>query len=414
MWRIDRWLRSRNLPTIVLAGLAVVVAALYAPSIAAPFQGDDFNWLRYLIFRFPALLDGREWDIFLTPFMEPGAWILFRPGFQLLFLMDYTAWGLNPFGYHLTNVVLHILTAFLVFVLGKQLTHNRLVAIVAGVLFAVMPIHVEAVAWFAARADGLSALWFLISLVFYVSYRERNRISFLIFSVVAFAMSLLAKEASVTLPVMLALYDWLYQRDRRTGIWNLFAPEIPAWLTLTSYLALRLFLLGSFSNYVGGQLLHANLGYFSSIYLTALTDPFLPDVMAGMQVALIALGVVALIAFRSRRAVFFGLIWLIVTILPSVSSLDGLLFDRFAYLPTVGLALVLATVLAQPSDRLVVWARAVVLGALILLVVAYSVALYNRNGEYTRSAEVTRLVTEQIHALHPTLPADARLYIKGL
>lgn len=399
---------------IVLGGLAIVIFILYTPSITAPFQGDDFNWIRYILFRFPALLDGREWGIFLTPFMTPGTWTLFRPGFQLLFLLDYTAWGLDPLGYHLVNLILHILIAFLVFVLGKQLTRDQRIAIVAGTLFAVMPIHVEAVAWFAARADELSAIWYLLSLIFYIYYRMRGRVRFLIVAMIAFGMSLMAKEASVTLPIMMVLYDFLYERKKQIKLSRLLVAEIPFWSLLVGYLVLRLALLQVFGGLVGSQLSQANPIYFAGIYLTALADPFLPDVMDGMLVALIGLGLAVLIIFRKNHSVVFGLIWLAVTILPSSSSLDGLIFDRFAYLPTVGLALALASLLLTSFDRYATWLRIVVFATLTLLVLAYSVALYNRNGDYARSAQVTRLVTDGIRALHPTLPVDAQIFIEGL
>ncbi len=157
----------------LLIFLAVANSLLYAPAFVSYFISDDFEFLRYLFFNFESLLGGQGLKAWLVSLSSAQFLPYFRPGYELFDLLDYTAWGLDPLGCHLTHLALHTLTAFLVFILYRQLTHNRLTAMTAGLLFAMMPIHVEAVSWFAALADGLDALWYLIAVVFFILFRRR-------------------------------------------------------------------------------------------------------------------------------------------------------------------------------------------------------------------------------------------------
>jgi hypothetical protein len=78
----------------------------------------------------------------------------------LSFSLDYSIWGLNPFGYHLTNLVLHVANTGLVFVMVLRLVGAMWPALVSALLFGVHPLHVESVAWVSERKDVLSTLFF--------------------------------------------------------------------------------------------------------------------------------------------------------------------------------------------------------------------------------------------------------------
>lgn len=113
-WFLDEW---RTFSIILMGILFIVIVILYHPVIDAPFQGDDFRYVWYLFFYFPDLLDGQRWENWLSTFSGFGAWSYFRPVFQLSYLYDYLVWGLNPLGYHLTSLALHLLAAFSSFLL---------------------------------------------------------------------------------------------------------------------------------------------------------------------------------------------------------------------------------------------------------------------------------------------------------
>jgi hypothetical protein len=174
--------------------------------------------------------------------------------------LDYTLWGLNPLGHHLTNIVLHAINAFLVVFLvirlleawkkrtvrnGPSFLSDRGVLIAAattGLLFGLHPVHVESVAWVAERKDLLCALFYLLSIMAYtnggrsVAGEAAQEISFSRFinkhyllTLAFFILALLSKPMAVSLPAVLLLLDWfLYNRIQsfRT-LWSALIEKLP-------------------------------------------------------------------------------------------------------------------------------------------------------------------------------------------
>jgi len=144
---------------------------------------------------------------------------LYTPLTFLSFAFDYLRGGLDPFQYHLTNLILHTLNALLVAWIMLKFTKNRLAALFLGLLFAVHPINTEVVAWATARKEVLSTFFFLLSLLAFLLYRESGKVSCRFKSAANYALSLafyllglLSKVTIFTLPVLLLLIDW---RERR-------------------------------------------------------------------------------------------------------------------------------------------------------------------------------------------------------
>lgn len=400
---------------LVLAALGVVVAFLYSPALSSSFMGDDFNYLRYLFFNIQSLFNGQGWDGWLShDFLLGIPWIQFRPLLPLFLMLDYLAWNLNPVGYHIFDFILHTANSFLVFLLTLQLTRSRWTAFAGGILFAIMPIHVEAVSWIAARADGLATIWYLLSILFFILSQKQARRSLYILSVLAFVMSLLSKEPAVSLPVMIILYDLLYQRDNLQDWRRTLGRYARFFIVLVVYMLVRFQSSGEFVKFTEPRLLHLNWLGYSLIYAAALTDPFLGDLSPEMLGALVLLAVILLVLCRKSRAMWFGGAWMVVTILPSFLTPIDTIYDRYSYLPTIGLAIFLSSLLIPRIERSRSWLRALAFCALGALVVAYGVSLFNRNEAFARGAEITRLIPDQIRVLHPSLPVDARLVFVGL
>ncbi len=390
---------------LMLAMLTFLISILYAPIITANFQGDDYGFLGYLFFNYPALLEGRGLAEWLVSFPWLSYLPYFRPVLQLFNLLDYTAWGLNPIGYHLTNLLLHLLTAFLVYLLCWELTRERFAAVAGAMFFAIMPIHVEAVSWFAARADGLSATWYVLSVVCFVLFRRRGRTIFLTASVVSFAMALFIKEVAFTLPLILVLYDLLYRRrDLHARGW--LVPYTLFALGFVVYFGLRFATRGT----SGAVELTRTFewDYLSQLFTLGITDPLFSDMTGELRWAIIGITLVLLALFR-RREMWLGAAWTVITIVPSLLGINATIFDRYFYLPSIGLALVLGSIAANPLPALGKYSRALG-GALVLgLFLFYGHALYARNEEWARAAQITQIVTDQARAAHPALRPDAQL-----
>ncbi len=140
---------------------------------------------------------------------------LYIPLTFLSYQVDHLLWGLNPVGFHLSNLLLHAGSAAALAYLTLRLTGSRLMAIVVSLLFALHPLNTEAVLWAAARKDLLSTFLGLLSCITFLRYRESAEKKWYRLTVMVFVLALLAKVSVVILPLLFFLYDRV--TGRRSG-----------------------------------------------------------------------------------------------------------------------------------------------------------------------------------------------------
>jgi tetratricopeptide (TPR) repeat protein len=134
---------------------------------------------------------------------------MYQPVTMISYALDYKTGELNPLTYHRTNLIFHALNVLLVFCFILLLTKQAAIAAFCALFFGIHPLHVESVAWIAARKDLLYSFFYLGSLIAYVSYRKRNNsLTLYILAILLFLLSLFSKSAAVTLPIILVLTDW--------------------------------------------------------------------------------------------------------------------------------------------------------------------------------------------------------------
>ena len=207
--------------------LLVICLVAFANTLPNDFMWDD----PYLIAENPYLRDYTNIPLFFTPYywdtMHPYAdgQALYRPLRTLTFAIDYHFWGLNPAGYHLTNLLLHMINVTLVFflvsVMDRRLTGARRTPVsvrsalmrlpfLTAVLFAIHPIHTESVTYIKNRSDLLSFLFFVSAVLLFIEYRPplslARRLLMTAGSWLCFALALLSKEMALTLPAVLVLF----------------------------------------------------------------------------------------------------------------------------------------------------------------------------------------------------------------
>ena len=123
-------------------------------------------------------------------------------------MIDCQLYGLNPSGHHLTNVLFHLVNTLLLFLLLNRITGASWRSGFVAALFALHPLHVESVAWVAERKDVLSTLFWLLTMWAYIYYVEKPRLHRYLFTLLLFALGLMAKPMLVTLPCVLLLLDY--------------------------------------------------------------------------------------------------------------------------------------------------------------------------------------------------------------
>src|SRR5437867_949205 len=136
-------------------------------------------------------------------------------------MLDCQLYGLQPWGHHLTNILLHAAAAILLFLALWRLTDNIWPSAFVAALFAIHPLRVESVAWVAERKDVLSGAFFSLTLLAYVRYARSKVFSFSRYTtvLVLFALGLMCKPTLVTMPFVLLLLDyWPLRRTQKSDI----------------------------------------------------------------------------------------------------------------------------------------------------------------------------------------------------
>lgn len=203
--------------------------------------------------------------IFTRPLMYGSDFVdsalFYRPVASLSYAVDYAIWGLTPFGYHLTNLVLHAIAVALAGIAVVVLTDRRKAGFLTAVLFALHPITVEVVPVTARRQDILLMIFTLVSVIWFVRWYRRfddapgaNRQwkSFLLRgALVAYLLALGSKETAIVVPVLLAVWVLLrcdVDHPRRT-LRTLLVTIGPFAVITACYLTLRVAVLGGLGGY---------------------------------------------------------------------------------------------------------------------------------------------------------------------
>jgi hypothetical protein len=407
---------SSRVPLLLAAGLFLTTVLVFQPAVRCDFINfDDPSYVQ----NNPLLYGGLSLDSAgrAITTVHAGYWI---PLTWLSYLVDYQLCGLDPAGYHRTNVLLHAASAALLFVVLFRMTNAVGRSLVAAALFALHPVQVESVAWVTERKDVLSTLFLVLALGAYARYAERPSVRRYLLVVLCFALGLMAKPMLVTLPVVVLLLDFWPLGRQDLGLRRLLLEKLPLFL-----LALAAGVLTILTQKQGTAVrsldefsLYARLGnavVSSVVYLQMLVFPyplavFYPhpgDALPAWQAigaALILMAVTLLAWMLRQRAPFLlvGWLWYLVTLAPVSGVLQAGWqgrADRFLYVPAIGLFILASwgvAALAPGRQRLLQWSAAGVLAASVALTIVQlshwrdSLALWEHTFAVTEDNFVTR------------------------
>ena len=192
---------------VLLFVLLALLFLCYGNTINNGFVWDDNYLIKYNpLIRAPILSPYRFiQDIANSHFRKSD---YYRPLQILSYALDYRIYGFKPFGYHLSNILLHCAGAFLAFFLTLKLCGNKYLSIIVAMLFSVFPANISAISYISGRADLLYVCFGLLSMYFFVLLKEKKRTRFLIFSGVSLVLSFLSKESAVIFPFILIFMDF--------------------------------------------------------------------------------------------------------------------------------------------------------------------------------------------------------------
>jgi protein O-mannosyl-transferase len=201
---IWRWERGS---VLAAAMLVAVVFACYANSIGNGFVFDD----EFLV---PAYSRAWSFSHLVQTLLDS-----YRPVRNASYAIDFFIWGSRPFGFHLTNVLIHAGNAVLVFFLIRRFAVKSGTAFLAALIFAVHPIQTDSVSYVSGRRDILFALFYLAAFHAYLSYRASRSRSFFALFLGFWALSLMSKEMAVSLPLVIFIWNFCELWGEGNGSW---------------------------------------------------------------------------------------------------------------------------------------------------------------------------------------------------
>lgn len=413
--------------------MAVFVAVSFAafwPSIDGKFISDDRNAIvsnELVTTPDPyAIISQRSW---WGSHRTDAAG--YRPVTTLSFAANHALGGLDPKGYHLANLILHGVVAWLVFLLALRLDLTATAAWTAGTAFSLLPIHSEAVAWVVGRAELLAAAGYLLALLLLLDYRQHGRRWRLPTAAVIFIAAVLSKENALTLlavpPLVALVLPGSAQKHRR---------DFEAWAWLLAALVVVMAIRASVGEGLGrgGDLLDNPLGVLPTAtrllgalsvlghYLWLLLWPaklsadysynalglvpgFSGDAYVALALALLAFGAAAAWHYRRRNPaitlslLLAGSTYSIVS--NAVIPIGTIMAERLFYLPSVGICLLLGTAAVGVYGR----APRTTVTVLIAVAVAWLAIDTNRSYDWRSSLELFRSATR-------TVPHSARAHME--
>jgi tetratricopeptide (TPR) repeat protein len=382
---------QRNL--LICAALAVFTFLLYSPVRGHPFVNydDDGYVTENLHVQAGLTPDTIGWAITST---EHDNW---HPVTWLSHALDCDLFGVRPGAMHMTNVLLHALNVVLIFLLLQWATGFKGRSLLVAALFAVHPINVESVAWIAERKNVLSTFFLLITVGAYGWYARKPSVQRYLAMAALFALALASKPMVVTLPCALLLLDF-WPLNRVEG-WSPESkiPQRPFSRLVVEKLPLLALSAGDsfltmISQRKGGAIhlflpfgvrlenaIYAYAKYIWNAFWPSHLAVFYPHPAYSLSALQLTLGIIFLAAVsalvwreRERRYLVIGWLWYLGTLVPVIGLVqvgDQEMADRYAYVPLLGIFVMVVWGLADLADSRHIKLRPRLAGAAVLVLI---------------------------------------------
>jgi|GEM_PF-1273268 len=383
---------------IVIILLGVLSFAVYANSLHGEFLIDDYNGI---------LVNAKIHN--LKAYLHES--FSFRPSafWDLSRAFLWHIGGSNPFYFHLFNVLANCGCAILLFILFNNLFKDTKLSLLSSLIFAVHPIHTEAISWVSGGHYVFSGLFFIAAMIFYV--KSSGALRYLVLAVLFFGICFFSGNAAAMLPVMFITYDLFFRSNLTKRARNIRIAILVLMLAIAALL-IGIFFVGrntymhmifrfrGFSYLI--VIVKAFLYYLKILYLplkrglyhpfgytTMDTARFSPAFFAG--IAIIAALIYVFFKARKRATpVSFGIAWFFITYLPysNILPICNIVSERYMYLPSAGFALIAGwlflkaweVINKQELHRRML--RCIAIAAITFFLGSYAALTLKRNMEY--------------------------------
>src|SRR3989304_1676378 len=337
--------RNLSLPILILV-IVCFSQFIYLNSLSNQFVYDDeftivTNYFVKTWNNFPLL--------FNSDYFKLSGELSYRPVVTLSYFIDYTLWKLNPFGFHLTNSLLHTLNSVLLFLLLKRI--------------------------FNCRATSFAATLFIAAFLLYIkaSTVERPLSSAYFASVACYLLGVFSKEMAITLPLLIFLYDIIFFKSQKL-FYKLTHYYTGYILTTIFYLLMRFVVLHNpvelhvsypedsiFINFLTMSKVLASYIKLFFIPVTLCADYVIPYSTSLFDISfilslllLIAVIVITYKLFFYSKILFFSIVWFFVSLLPALNivPIENIMAERYLCLPVIGFCMVIGNLLAHHHNNI--------------------------------------------------------------
>ncbi len=368
----------------------------------------------------------------------------YRPFRGLIQMLEFQCFGLNPVGYHLVNISLHIFTSLTVFAVIKRLTGQLGLGFLTAIIFALHPIQTDAVTYISGLRDVLAGFFYLLGFWLFLIYRRTEKVKFLLMALGAYGLGVLSKEVAITLVAMFLLYDvfsnlsaWTEAGMEKRG--NLYRAVVQTFVRYR-YFYLSVTALGFAVAYYYIVLMHASgrifgtrIGWWGgSVLLNYLTASkvmmyYLKQLLFPIHLSedYMGIGIVAKSPFQAsailsfigvcvylflavrlyvqRSFIGFALFWFFIGLTPVLQFIPHheLMSEHYLYIPSVGFAFFLALTINDLYKRCYSeTARKLMYCGAALVLILYAARTIVRNRDWSNDLS---LVTKHL-TLFPNAP----------
>ena len=363
MYRLSKHNRFIIKNLLIWTALVALGLFIYYPLNTAGFLNFDDNWA-----------------IYNNPYVKS---LNILNNFRYIYYLDYTPvttfyfslvnkiFGMNPFYYHLFNILIHLINGALLFTLGRKIfKFDRLASYLFAVIFIIHPMHVESVAWLTEAKNVLSVFFFVLSWLAFDRFKsiEHHRYIFYVVSLFLFFLSLGAKTISVTFPLLLIIFYFLQHRSNFS--FKLFFHTVPFFGLSLLFSLLRIFAnsdkMEFFNTELSPVLLLKNtiikyLFYFSrSIFPHHLSGYYESGIFKLFwyeYIIVVFFLVVTFLVYKmsqnllEKQNLLYFFVFTVVALLPVLKivpfPIDFMVADRYMYFPSIGLYALFAALLAK-------------------------------------------------------------------
>ncbi|MFH1868376.1 MAG: tetratricopeptide repeat protein [Candidatus Omnitrophota bacterium] len=348
---------------LTLAVIIILGIAVYANSLNGEFIWDD----EYLVKENVFIRDSSYIPDIFSKHIAAGSGKpsnSYRPLQILSYMSDFFLWKLDWRGYHITNIILHILAALSIYWFINILYDNRSLSFLTSALFVVHPIHTESVSYISGRADLLALLFMLLSFIFYIKYAKSGIMWLCVCSILSFAAALLSKESSLILPALLLLYHYNFKRPVKASAFSSIL------IAAVAYILLRFTLLKSTLSFMlpPSTAIERIPGFFVALtdYIRLLILPLglhmeygdslfkftQPKAIAGLLIIILLL---AYVVRKKEKAglVTFSISWFFITLMPvsNIYPINAYMAEHWLYMPSIGFFLITADLLRMLCEN---------------------------------------------------------------